>query len=206
MFFLSSRHSEGLNAGSPKSQWLFGVPCPEALSWAEALSLCEGEAKELSNWKISWVKKDEILRYRFAQGQNDRIKNPEWPLTVSPYFLLCHPYFSFVTLRRKPKSFLTYKLYLKAFFYLSPWGEAEGSPVKILRSLTRKRMRFFTPLVLRSEWRLFRHPEGFSPKGLLRRFFAFGSEWQKGGRRWCPEPKPWAYAKGLRRVSEGMTE
>jgi len=35
-----------------------------------------------------------------AQGQNDRTRNPEWPLTVSPYFLLCHPYFSFVTLRR----------------------------------------------------------------------------------------------------------
>jgi len=103
------------------------------------------------------------------------------PLTVSPYFLLCHPYFSFVTLfsplsplflichpifssvtlRRSrrvscadssPSLLLTRKR-MRFFPFaslrvrmtekgeqddphsLSPWGEAEGSPVQILRSL-----------------------------------------------------------------------
>ncbi|GEM_PF-6534317 len=61
-------------------------------------------------------KKEGILR-SLTLPQNDRIKNSECQSKrlrmtpnivtlfspLSPFFLLCHPFFSFVTLRRKPK-------------------------------------------------------------------------------------------------------
>ena len=89
--------------------------------------------------------------------------------------------------------------------------------------LTRKRMRFFTPLALRSEWRLFRHPffnfhlfkchPEAKPKGLMWGFFAIAqndkirsSKWQSKTltmTKW--EVKTLSWAEALR-LCEGSTK
>jgi len=233
--------------------------------------VCEGEAKSLrrvsegmtsflSPWGEAEGSPVEILRYR-SEWQNKKLRRTSF---LSPFFTCytfsCHTFFICSFFYQSPfltfYSFLSVTLfyllhfflphifylfffyqspffYLLLFFYLSPFftcytflhvtffllvtlrRSRRVSCGDSSLSLTRKSIRFFTPLTLRSEWRLFRHPEGFSPKGLLRGFFTFGSELQKGvqttlswaeAKEWenkklrrCPEPKPWAYAKNLRR-------
>ena len=138
----------------------WGAKRPEALSWAEA--------KELSNWKNLFGEKEEILRWR-SEWQNKKLRMTSF---LSPFFTChpfsCHTFFTCSFFNQSP--FFTCHLFLLVTLRRSRRvSYGDSSP-----SLTRKRMRFFTPLTLRSEWQ----------KKMLRR---------------CPEPKPWAYAKGLRR-------
>jgi len=111
--------------------------------------VCEGSAK-------GKPRNDKRWRF-FAIAQNDRIRNPEWPPPMLPYFLLCHPIFSYVTLF-SPVSpyFLLCHPYFSFVTLFSP-----VSPLFLICHP------FFTC-----------HPEA-KPKGLLWGFFAFGSELRK---------------------------
>ena len=92
-----------------------------------------GAAKELSNWKTCLVKKDEILRWLLLGKGGDsslslrmtKKRGSEWLKKegsdavlskAKEWLLFCY-------------SFFTCYLFLSVpLFYLSPWGEAEGSP------------------------------------------------------------------------------
>jgi len=81
----------------------------------------EGEAKELSNWKTLRWKKDEILHSAdapFRMTEKKRVRRCPEP---KPW--------AYAKGKRRNDP-------LCHLFYLSPWGEAEGSPKGILRSLT----------------------------------------------------------------------